>query len=204
MEAIVSEIKGLNENMNTMLTSSVSIKNVTSSDLNAETVDTNLLKGLLSDCQSSDGSKFYLTFNKTRALKNLSEKFFKEVAGLFDKASTKALFPCISSALTQCKESMSGLDVELGGARVAIANLTAVTSLFRPLSTGETRNLLANKALKGFMAMGLKPSKGFLCVLAKHATPDVNLAFMKMYNAAWISQHPNPTKFLCGRVSYKK
>ena len=183
IEAMHEELVFLNRNMSDMLASDI-LKHVVSSDLEEEIMDQDHAKKLYEENTTSpDATKFYVTFNKTRALKNLAEKFVKDAEDLFDQASSKATCPTAFKAVTVCKEGLGKLEDDMASPRKAIANLTCLTSLFRPLQTGETRNLLANKALKGFIAMKFKPSKGFLRVLSQHATPDMMTTFLKVYNA---------------------
>lgn len=184
MESIVEELSGLNSNMADMLSSADTIQRVTSSDLDQDTMDRKTLSNIYSTCATSqDATKFYVTFNKTKALKNLAEKFFKEAEDLFGKVHSKALCPDVFSSVKTCKESLAQLECSMQPAQRAIANLTCLTSLYRPLQTGETRNLLANKCLKGCMQMRFKPAQVFFGALAQHATPDLFQSFQKQFNA---------------------
>lgn len=183
MEGIVEELVVLKDSLVKMLESSEALKPMISSDLDQEKVNLSTLKNLYTKHGTSqDGQKFYVTFNKSRALKTLAEKFFKDAEDLFGTPSAKALCPSVFSNLTNCKSNLGAMDMQ--SAKMAIANLTSLTSLFRPLNTGETRNVLTNKCLKGFVSMTLKPSKAFLQVLSQHATPDIYALFTKMYNDA--------------------
>ena len=176
MEAMLEELVYLNRNMSDMLASEI-LKHVVSSDLEEEIMDQNHAKNLYTEnAASPDATKFYVTFNKTRALNNLAEKFVKGAEDLCDQASSKAMCPAAFKAVTVCKEGLGKLE-DMQSPREAIANLTCLTSLFRPLQTGETRHLLTNKALKGFIAMKFKPSK------SQHATPDTVTTFLKVCNA---------------------
>lgn len=184
MEAIVEELSGLNSSMADMITSSDSIQHVSSGDLDKDSVDKKKMSTLYSTyATSQDATKFYVTFNKTKALKNLAEKFFKEAEDLFSKVHSKTLCPDAFSSVSKCKESLAQLECSMQPARRAIANLTCLTSLYRPLQTGETRNLLANKCLKGCMQMRLKPQQAFFSALAQHATPDLFQSFKNQFNA---------------------
>ena len=108
-----------------------------------------------------------------------SQKFLAEAEILFGKPSAKSLCPNVPEAIIDCKKQLG--QTESQDARRAIANLTALTSLFRTLQPGETRNVLSNKVLKGFICESLKPSVGLLEALAKHATPQLYQEFISFY-----------------------
>lgn len=128
---------------------------------------------------AQESQKFYYMFNKTRALRKAVEKFLAEAEILFGKPSAKSLCPNVPEAIIDCKKQLG--QTESQDARRAIANLTALTSLFRTLQPGETRNVLSNKVLKGFICESLKPSVGLLEALAKHATPQLYQEFISFY-----------------------
>lgn len=182
MTAVVEELVDMNKSMTNVLESSDSLKPIVSTDLDVDSLDLGKYKQFFLDHSNShDCQVLYLSFNKGRALRGLAEKFFKEAGDLFDSVGGKSLCPTALSTVTSCKQSLQALNTQ--AAEKAIANLTCLTSLFRNLQAGETRNLLVNKALKGFTNMKLKPSKAFLQVLSQHATPDIDTAFRKMYVA---------------------
>lgn len=182
MTAVVEELIDMNRSMTNILESSDSLKPMVSTDLDVDSLDLDKYKKLyVEQGNSRDCQLLYISFNKARALRGLAEKFFKEAGDLFDSVGGKSICPTALSKVNSCKQSLQGMTTQ--AAEKAIANLTCLTSLFRTLQTGETRNLLVNKALKGFTNMKLKPSKAFLQVLSKHATPDLDNAFRKMYEA---------------------
>ena len=179
MGVIVEEIVALNTSMKESITSSDSLKEMISNQFDEE-VEGTLLKNLYTQHgTSADGQRFYVMFNKTRALQSLAMKFFTDAESIFTPSAAKSMFPRAFQKLTQCKEDLGKVDMQM--AQRAIANLTAMTSLFRGLQAGETRNVLANKALKGFGSMNLKPSKAFLNGLSQHATPDLYDQYLKLY-----------------------
>lgn len=132
------------------------------SDLDSpDTMKSETLKDLhKSHGSSPESQQVYVMFNKIRALKNLGEKLFIDADAVFGQSSSKAMCPKVFESVTSCKQHLGA--IEMQDAQRAIANLTSLTSLYRTLQPGETQNVLANKALRGFMNMNLKPSKTFL------------------------------------------
>ena len=180
MGVIVEEIVALNASMKESISSSDSLKEVISDKFDEDTVEGIVLKNVHTQHgTSADGHRFYVMFNKCRALQTLAMKFFTDAESIFTPSAAKSMFPRAFQKLTQCKEDLGNVDMQT--AQRAIANLTAMTSLFRGLQTGETRNVLANKALKGFSSMKLKPSKAFLKGLSQHATPDLYEQYLKLF-----------------------
>ena len=183
MEGIVEELEALCQAMKEILESSESLTPVTSSDLDQETVDLAILKNMYAKHgNTGDGAKFYVTFNKTRALRTLAEKFFKDAEAIFGNVNARAMCPHVFDAMKSCTGKVAALDMQTP--ERVIANLTSLTSLFRPLQPGETRNLLCNKSLTGFTSMKLRPALSFLGALAKHATPDLYQTYSKFYKNA--------------------
>ena len=144
MDGITEELVALNTVMLDLLESSESLKAVTSSDLDQEKVEGIVLKNLHAKHGSTqDGAKFYVTFNKTRALRGLAEKFFKDAEDIFGQSNAKSLCQKTFDSVNIYKGKVETLDLQKP--ERAIANLTCLTSLFRNLQTGETRNLFVQQ-----------------------------------------------------------
>lgn len=118
--------------------------------------------------------EYYVAYNKRRAVQGVSEKFFTEVKTCAGNAPAD-LCPLISSNVDQCFAQVKSVDMKQQC--LAMANLTAITALARPLKPGETRNVLTNKVLKGMSSMSLVPSKGLWPALEKSATPQIFAQF---------------------------
>ena len=180
LQSVVDEIVTMNSSMDDVLKKG-ELNRMIQSDLDSpDKLKSETLKDLhKSHGSSPESQQFYVMFNKIRALKNLGEKLFADADAVFGQSSSKAMCPKVFESVTSCKQHLGA--IEMQNAQRAIANLTSLTSLYRILQPGETRNVLANKALKGFMNMNLKPSKAFLQALSKHATPEIYREFVKTY-----------------------
>lgn len=184
LQSIVDEIVTMISSMDDVLKKG-DLNRIIKSDLDSEsdTMKSEFLRDLFKSHGSSpESQQFYVMFNKIRALKNLGEKILTDADAVFGQSSSKAMCPKVCESVTSCKQQLGA--IEMQDAQRAIANLTSLTSLFRNLQPGETRNVLANKALKGFMSMNLKPSKSFLQALSKHATPELYQQFVKACTCA--------------------
>ena len=184
LQSIVDEIVTMNSSMDDSLKKGELIRMIKSDlDSESDTGRSESLKDLYkSHGSSTESSHFYVMFNKIRALKNLGEKILTDADAVFGQSSSKAMCPKVFESVASCMQQLGA--IEMKDAQRAIANLTSLTSLYRTLQPGETRNLLANKALKGFISMKLQPSKAFLQALSKHATPELYQQFVKAYNSA--------------------
>lgn len=158
------------------------LSNVVDSKLEEEEVTEELAQSLFDNVVSGKaGQEYYIAFNKWRALRNLADKILSEAQTTLGNGPSD-FCPRSTAAVKDCLSSIRSID--MSQASVAIANLTAVTSIKRPLQPGETRNVLTNKCLKGFASMNLKPSKGLWHALEKSATQAIFTQFKQSIQGA--------------------
>ena len=171
MVLIVEEIVTMTKNLEEHVKEDGLKKVIASRFEESDSIGLEELRGLFkSHGTSQEGQKVHIMFNKFRA---------GDADAVSVQSNAQAMRPNIFVKLNDCKENMGNFNVQ--NAQRAIANLTALTSLFHGLQAGETRNVLVNKVLKGFLGMKLKPFKDYCQAFSQHATPDIYQQFLKSY-----------------------